>query len=56
MTDGTKGTQPSGSIKGLKEGQWYEIVISQEKQLVLKNKLLKNGDQKNYDFAGWLLL
>ena len=39
MTDGTKGTQPSGSIKGLKEGQWYEIVISQEKQLV-KNKLL----------------
>ena len=40
MTDGTKGTQPSGSIKGLEEGQWYEIVISQEKQLV-KNKLLK---------------
>ena len=31
---GPKGTVPSGSIKGLREGQWYEVVISQEKQLV----------------------
>ena len=31
------GTAPSGSIKGLKVGQWYEIVISQEKQLVKVN-------------------
>ena len=31
---GPTGTAPTGSIKGLKEGQWYEIVISQEKQLV----------------------
>ena len=31
---GPSGTVPSGSIKGLQEGKWYEIVISQEKQLV----------------------
>ena len=31
---GPKGTVPSGSIKGLLEGQWYEVVISQEKHLV----------------------
>ena len=31
---GPSGTAPSGSIKGLQEGKWYEVVISQEKQLV----------------------
>ena len=31
---GPSGTRPSGSIKGLQEGKWYEVVISQEKQLV----------------------
>ena len=38
---GPKGTQHLGSIKGLKEGKWYEIVISQEKQLVKINFLQK---------------
>ena len=36
---GPKGTAPSGSIKGLKEGEWYEIVISQQKQLVNINSI-----------------
>ena len=36
---GPKGTAPSGSIKGLKEGVWYEIVISQQKQLVNINSI-----------------
>ena len=31
---GPKGTVPSGSVKGLQEGKWYEVVISQEKHLV----------------------
>ena len=43
MTSGPKGTAPSGSIKGLEEGKWYEIVISQQKEWV--NKLFfKNED------------
>ena len=43
MTSGPKGTAPSGSIKGLQEGEWYEIVISQQKEWV--NKLFfKNED------------
>ena len=36
MTSGPKGTAPSGSIKGLEEGKWYEIVISQQKEWVNK--------------------
>ena len=36
MTSGPKGTAPSGSIKGLQEGKWYEIVISQQKEWVNK--------------------
>ena len=44
---GPKGTVPSGSIKGLKEGVWYEIVISQQKQMVNNKKFHKVKTMKN---------
>ena len=35
-------TAPRGSITGLKEGKWYQIVITQEKHLVnFKKSLMK---------------
>ena len=43
---GPKGTVPSGSIKGLKEGEWYEIVISQQKQMVNNKKFHKVNYEK----------
>ena len=39
---GPSGTAPSGSIKGLQEGKWYEIVVSQEKQLVNEFTSIQN--------------
>ena len=44
---GPKGTVPSGSIKGLKEGVWYEIVISQQKQMV--NNKIFHTHKVNYE-------